>query len=129
MNDVMQKFKQLSSEANAILNRTFDCRKAEPIYIEILNLIKANPDYRSQFTKAFLVILSTGNAPWELIQFCMRELQWPEVRDAVLAEMRSELEGHHDWRIIAVLNHILEVYEEEWRDSDLYKYYSGESDK
>ena len=117
MKNIMRQFEQLTHEANEVLNKTFDCRKVEPIYIEILNLIKENPRYHNQFVTALLSILSSGKAPWELIQFCMRELQWPEIKNSIFAE----LEGAKDWRVISVLNHILEVYESEWEDAIIYE--------
>lgn len=129
MKDVMRKFEQLCQRANSILDETFDCRQVEPIYIKILNLIKSNPHYHDQFISALLSVLESGKAPWELIQFCMRELQWPEIKDSVLIQMQAELEGKRDWRSISVLDHILEVYEPEWSDADLYKYYSKDSKK
>jgi hypothetical protein len=129
MKEIMQEFERLSEEANIILNRTFDCRQAELAYIKILNLIKENPDFRSQFVIALLSILRSGKAPWELIQFCMRELQWLEIKDSIVMERKSELEGKHDWRVVAVLNHILEVYEQTWEDAELYEYYSKNVEK
>jgi hypothetical protein len=125
MNYVMKKFEHLSRKANTVLNKTFDCREVEPIYVEILNLIKANPSSRKQFAKALLSILDGKNAPWELIQFCMRELQWQEVKD----ELEKKIYLAEDPRVIAVLQDILAVYEIRWDHADLYEYYSKEKIK
>ena len=42
--------------------------------------------------------------------------------DAVL----NKIEESDDLRIISAMNDILEVYEDEWEDADLYEYYSKE---
>jgi hypothetical protein len=121
MNEVIKKFEQLSEKTEMVLNETFDCRKVEPIYIEILNLIKSHPDCREQFVRKFIFLLKTGEISSDLIEFCMRELQWEEIKKA--AEL--EISKTDDWRVISTMNHILEVYEKEWEHSDLYKYYSN----
>ena len=126
MKDVMNTFRNLAHKSGKVLDSTYDCRKAEPYYVEILKLIKMHPEHRAQFVKEFLSILNLGNAPWELIQFCMRELQWGEIKNEITIEKQEELSGNHDWRINSVLDHILEVYEKKWEDAELYQYYSKE---
>ncbi len=128
MKDILNTFHNLAHESSKVLDSTYDCRKAEPYYVEILDLIKAHPEYRAKFVKEFLSILSSGNAPWELIQFCMRELQWEEIKNEIKLEKQKEINRNHDWRIISVLDHILEVYEKDWDDAELYLYYSKEGD-
>ena len=128
MKDIINVFRRLAIEAGTVLDTTYDCRRAEPYYVEILNLVKAHPEYRVHFVKEFLSILGSGYGPWELIQFCMRELQWDEIRKEIALQKQEEIDGNHDWRIISVLDHILEVYEKDWDDAELYLYYSGGDD-
>jgi hypothetical protein len=121
MKTITYNFRSLAKKALDILDTTFDCRKAEPIYLEILHLIKENPESRPLFIQEMLQIFGLGKGPWELIQFCMRELQWPEIKE----ELSNQLAKSGDPREIAVLNSILAVYELVWEDSDLYIYYGG----
>jgi hypothetical protein len=53
MSTALNKFKELSEISLKILNETFDCRKAEPYYVAVLNLVKENPQYREEFIDAF----------------------------------------------------------------------------
>jgi len=125
MNDIIIQFRKLAKQSWDVLEANYyDCRKVEPYYVKVLEFVKEHPECRSAFIKEFMGILGSKGMPWELIQFCMRELQWQEIKDAVLLKMKEEIAGNHDWRIISVLSSILEVYEEEWEDSDLYLYYS-----
>lgn len=95
----------------------------EPSLLRILNHIKKNQHLKPEFVEYFSLLINDGTVgPYEIIVFCMRELQWQEVADAAL----NEIEENDDPRIISVMNDILEVYEDEWEDEDLYEYYSKE---
>jgi hypothetical protein len=123
----IKEFYDLAKQAESILDSTYDCRKAEPLYVKILKLVKSHADLRQEFVGAFLAMLGGKDGPWELIQFCMRELQWVEIKEALVNLRKAEINGSHDWRVISVLNDILAVYEPVWEDADLYEYYSKEN--
>jgi hypothetical protein len=68
----------------------------------------------------FLSVIGNENEPWELVQFCMRELQWKEGKESI-TKLRDD---SNDLRFVTVMNDILAVYEDKWEDEDLYIYYS-----
>jgi len=123
MNEIMRKFDDLCLESQKVLDETYDTIQVEPSYLRLLSLLKNNPEFKSIFVVKLLFILDKNNAPWEIIQFCMRELQWNEIKQ----EIETRLRVAEDLRMVAILNHILEVYDKEWVDADLYKYYSTEA--
>jgi hypothetical protein len=92
----------------------------EPYLLDILDFIKAHPGRRDDFVSAFKKLLRGEiKSPHEVIEFCMRELQWPEILD----EINSLLKIRRDPRSIAVLEELARVYLPEWEDSDMYAYY------
>ena len=92
----------------------------EEHFVYVLNFIKGNVPYRSEVLSYFLSIMKGEiDMPPELIEFCMRELQWPEIKNFAIKQIESG-----DPRTLRFMEHILEVYQSEWEDADLYKYYS-----
>lgn len=123
-NAIIQNLEQLINEGSSVLLQTNDCKKAEPIFIKILNLIKGHINYRFEFSRILLNILKSGNGSWEIVQFCMRELKWPEIKIYAQEEIKLQMCGEQDWRVISIMDNILAVYQTTWDDSDLYDYYS-----
>ncbi len=96
----------------------------EPQLLKVLEFVKASPEARRELGQAFAEMVSDPDrGAWEIIQFCMRELQWPEVHEALQREFDGA-RAKNDWRSIPVLRHILDVYEPDWQGADLYAYYS-----
>ena len=94
----------------------------EKYFVDALNTIKENEKNKAEILHYFANIMNGKiDMPPELIEFCMRELQWIEIKDLAL-----KLIAKGDPRIQSTMEHIIEVYEREWEDADLYKYYSGE---
>ncbi|MCD1573373.1 hypothetical protein [Agromyces mediolanus] len=56
----------------------------------------------------------------EILEYTMRELQWPEVRDALF----KHLEEAPDFRTRKQAERALLVYEDRWEDGDIYVRYS-----
>jgi hypothetical protein len=98
----------------------------EPDLLAILNFTKQNLDQKDTLVQCFIdLVYDRALGPFEVIEFCMRELRWPEVADAAAERWRSTT----DPRIHIVMKDILDVYEEHWEDADLYQYYAHELDK
>lgn len=53
----------------------------------------------------------------------MRELQWPEIKEFVVAKVNPPQNPRSE-----VLRGVLTAYDEFWPDADLYRYYDAESD-
>lgn len=57
----------------------------------------------------------------ELLEFTMRELQWPAVRDALTSQLTSDV----DFRFKDEARRVLEVYEADWPRGEIYRTYRG----
>ena len=120
MNQLDIRYNQIITNLKKVTTEDLDCREAEPLYLELLEFLKINLNKKDYLAEKLGNRVKNAQQPWEAIQFCMRELKWEVVRNAVLDRRNST----DDPRIISVMNDILAVYEDEWEDADLYKYYS-----
>ncbi len=62
--------------------------------------------------------------PWgavEALEFAMRSLQWPEVRDA----LEDHLAHGVDFRTRTLAAQVLEAYQDDWPAGDIYMTYRG----
>jgi hypothetical protein len=100
----------------------YNSPEQQAILIEMLNLVKANPEERHAFVDCFVDIVNDPNLgmAWIVVLFCMRELQWPEVREAIANFIASRREiSDRVWR------HMLTAYEKdrEWRFRGHFTYH------
>jgi hypothetical protein len=125
MSNVYQKYLSLCKAVKAKEEVTYGVNEIEAELLEVLNFIKCNRDDHDNM-KSFMIKIIEGKAlyPLEIVIFCMRELQWKEVKKAAV----SEIGKTDDWRIISAMNNVLAVYKSEWDDADMYQYYSNEGD-
>ncbi|NWB95779.1 hypothetical protein HX882_07765 [Pseudomonas gingeri] len=89
--------------------------------IDILNFVKRHPECREQFVEGFKSILSSNDSPFEVVAFCMRELQWKEFKDFSTSIMTASADPRDQ-----ALRSLLTAYDDVWPDADLYEYYSGD---
>lgn len=123
MSDVKIFFKKMAMIAQKKWENTYSSEELEPELLDSLNFVKANLNKRNVLSQCFIDIVNDyRNGPLEIVVFSMRELQWVEVKDAALS--RKQISD--DPRVQSAMNDVLAVYEDEWEDADLYKYYSKE---
>jgi hypothetical protein len=67
---------------------------------------------------------SKASYTWDLIPFCMRELQWPEVKAAIDREIAS-----NDLDVVSYLKKIRSAYEPVWINEDKFVYYVEKAKK
>lgn len=135
MKIIINEFEKLCAQIKIREEKTFGYNEIEDLLLEALNFIKKHKDEKRQFAHFFIDSIlgsKTNNLVYggshyliQVIQFCMRELQWPEVKEAAIKEQSAST----DWRVIGTMGSILEVYEKEWPDDELYEYYSKEIEK
>lgn len=118
MVDVMGEFDRLCSEAMAAYDEELEFSYEEAL-LRILDFVKENPASKKEFVSGFKSILMSANSAFEAVAFCMRELQWPEIKEFVVLQMNPA----HDPRSEA-LRSALTAYDEFWPDADFYAYYT-----
>lgn len=113
-----EKYDQVVASINAQFEAAVSLADCEEMFVRLLESLKDtdHPKLRNKVVGA----LSDQSLPWEAIQFCMRELRWVEVEKAA-KELRANTD---DFRIKRIMNHILSVYEENWEDGKMYRYYA-----
>ncbi|NWD71474.1 hypothetical protein HX870_28120 [Pseudomonas gingeri] len=117
MNNVIEQFDRLCDVAVAAFGEELEV-SYESCLLEILNFVKKHPRYRSDFIDKFKNILMSGDSPFEVVAFCMRELQWGEIKDFVVLNMDPSQNPRSE-----SLRSVLTAYDRIWPDADMYKYY------
>lgn len=120
MNATIDKFWELVQIAKNAWYNTSGINEIECYLLDVLRFVKRFPDDRNEFIKCFITLLHDGRSSMEIIQFCMRELQWLEIKEAATEIQRNS----NDIRMKDIMERIIEVYKEKWVDEDLYDYYS-----
>ena len=121
MNQNFRVFISLCDELKQKEAISFGVNEIESELLKILKHIKNDKENR-ELIKQFLIQIVKGIKlyPLEIIIFCMRELQWEEIKEVAIYESKNT----NDWRIISSMKQILAVYDSEWEDADMYEYYS-----
>ena len=121
MNQNFRVFTSLCDELKQKEAISFGVNEIESELLKILKHIKNDKENR-ELIKQFLIQIVKGIKlyPLEIIIFCMRELQWEEIKEVAIYESKNT----NDWRIISSMKQILAVYDSEWEDADMYEYYS-----
>ncbi len=119
---IVNEFKELCKKADKTWETmTRGAPDLEPDLLAILEFTKKNLKHRDILVDCFVeLVYDRTIGPFEIIVFCMRELQWEEIKEAAIAKCNKT----HDPRVHAVMDDILEVYEPEWEFAEIYKYYA-----
>jgi hypothetical protein len=107
-------------------------RESHDTLFRILKHIKAFPECRADLVTCFVKLVedlkdytSDVSYGWGVIPFCMRELQWPEVKEAIERELQIVM----DPEIVRFLNRIHSAYEPFWEDETSFLYYVEKAEK
>ena len=127
MSEVTEQFKNLSRQAEEAWNAGMkDCYQLEPFLLNVLNFTKSLPEKRDELATCFCEIARDPYpGTWEIVQFCMRELQWPEVKQAVEEVYRK----HRDPRMKRIMERILDVWGPAWDEAEFWDYYTKKGAK
>ncbi|KAA8694040.1 hypothetical protein F4W70_29430 [Pseudomonas cannabina] len=118
MNEVIKQFDMLCDLAMAAFGEELEI-SYEKSLLNILEFVKKHPEYKKDFIERFKFMLMSGSTPFEAVAFCMRELQWGEIKEFVLLKMNPSDDPRSE-----ALRSTLTAYDETWPDADLYSYYS-----
>jgi hypothetical protein len=105
----LDELERLILDADEACNLTDDSR---PRLQAVLDWVQAHPEHRAVIVQRFVAIVE-GSAPtWEVVEYCMRELRWPEVLKATHQELERALDpATRNVRAQAVLLHLGEAFE------------------
>lgn len=114
------RFWELVKVAQEVWDQTYGVNDLEPYLLDILRFVKNNTHKQDELANCFINLLREYRASIEILQFCMRELQWQKVKEAVEERM---WQNQGNIRLLDAMQKILDVFSEEWRDADIYEYY------
>ena len=107
---------ELFTAANQACTENASTRDFEPTFAVLLDYIETNIARREEAKAAVLSALHDDSVAPELLAYLMHELRWPEVKQAITDRIALE----SDWRIKTPLSHVLEAFDDDWADADMY---------
>lgn len=129
MTDMIEhQFVHLCQQADDLDWKTDDCHDVEPLMIAILDLIKAHPAHRSLFVQLFSAV-DDGviPAPVYLVPFCMRELQFAELRDKLVQECAGDQTTERFRRRMNYISDVMHAFDDAvWEEATFWPYYAHE---
>ena len=117
---VIDQFWRLCEDAHRLAETTVFSNEREPSFVPILNFVKEHPEHREALAYCFMTLFHCDDlGPYEIIEYCMRELRWQEVHDyfAGIASVTPDI----NWR--AVAKRLLEAYYDPWPSAGIYERY------
>jgi len=93
---------------------------AEPEMARFLHAVKAHPEHRALVAQWFIDDFINQPQPLELLMFCMHDLRWPEIQEAVKAGLDEDIRQHNGIPVCNAWNDILDVYRNRWENASYY---------
>jgi hypothetical protein len=102
-----------------------DCRPMELPLVQLLELVRSHPEKRGYFVDEFIrIAIGELDAPPELIPFCMRELRYPEVLQAVRYMYEALQAENQHARYMSYCSHVTKAYSDfVWEEGSMWDYY------
>jgi hypothetical protein len=86
----------------------------------LLDFLERNPSQLESAAETFAGLAeSMPSGAVEILEFTMRELRWPAVKDALVRSVGES----GDFRIRDQASRVLEVFEEDWSGGEIYRRY------
>jgi hypothetical protein len=122
--EVRQMLRQLF-DAGAAKSLAVICTlDAEPEMARFLHAVKAHPEQRAFVVQLLIDSFSDSFymkwAPSHLVQFCMYDLRWPEIRHFITAK-REEDAQRRGAACSGVWNEILDAFEDKWEAAKYFQ--------
>lgn len=122
--ELEQKFIYYCQKSLEIEGQSIHAPDLEPLFLSLLKLVKEHPEQRNLFAELFLSVASWKiPASPHLLEFCMRELQYPEIERVLQQELKAGYKSLGWARRMNYVNSVLNVYEVDWREEDIWPYF------
>ena len=120
----MNRLAELEHRLSAIeivASNSFGVGDLESLLVDLLLYVRKCPIQQKLLEARFITLFLTGSpGSVEVLEFLMRDLQWEAIRN----ELQRIQDSHNDFRVINEAKRVLEVFEAEWANEDIYRYYS-----
>ncbi len=120
--EIAQEFWRLIDSAQQRWEKTYSADELEPSLLDILNFVKQHSKSRNALEKCFIDLVHAigKSVKVDVLEFCMYELRFPNVKRVVEETIRHS----QDIRKQTALESILQAYSDDWDGVELYDYYS-----
>jgi hypothetical protein len=120
--DLYQEFSKLMDAVQHTWETTYSADELEPDLLNVLNFTKQNLESKETLIQFFISLVKEKK--WrgdiEVIEFCMHEFRWPEVKQAVEEIVATT----QDIRERDALCRIPRAFSDDWDGVQFYSYYS-----
>ncbi|MDY7804522.1 hypothetical protein U0E23_18940 [Burkholderia stagnalis] len=117
MNPTIDEFFKLAAHAEFIAGSAMD-QPLEPALEAVLSFVQNHLGQRIELADAFLDVLrDPEKGPPELVEYCMHELKWLEVRQAI----QTWLDSERSERVRHILRKQLLAFDDNWYDASFYE--------
>jgi hypothetical protein len=113
------RLRTLFREAWDKLDAAVSLDEAEPQMVALLEEIKTHEEHRAIALELFRNALLSRRSPWEMVQFCMHDLRWPEMRDW-LEKRHDECDSIDECDFWVQQ---LDAFKDDWEDAVFYHRY------
>jgi hypothetical protein len=116
----IEQFWALCDQARQLAETTVFSNRREPALLSILEFVQKNPQDRGNFAYCFMHLFHHPDlGPYEIIEYCMRELRWQEVHDYFIGIANAA----PDLNCRAVANRIIDAFHDPWPSAGIYARY------
>ena len=115
----MNKFYTLIAQAKKADDEMIE--DVDAYYDSVLNYILSHSGQRDEFAKAIIEMMKDPNQmPYTLVQFCMYELRWNEVKQAIVDWSKTEKSEC----VNLIIKKLLSSFEDDWYEANDYLRYN-----
>jgi hypothetical protein len=132
MQNPLEAFNALLGYVRERETKVLGAQNLEMEYLKTLQCIKRHPDLRAPMVEIFSNLLQDkAYGRYMVLQFCMHDLRWPEMRNAAKAIyaqaqmdlIRQQLHGTASQHLM-FLEEVVGSFEDTWSSKTLFKYYA-----
>jgi hypothetical protein len=114
---MINEFKRELLAAESVLDTEYSFDLAEPNYLRCLEIVRAHPEMRAQFSASLIGLYEANEVSDEPVAYLMHVLRWPEVASWVEERLRNLPDPVATG---ASLEKILAAYGERWENKEFY---------
>jgi hypothetical protein len=113
---VLDEFDRLVREADLLEDDILSpLQDREAVHEAALMLVTNHPEMRNEFVEKFGEILRKHDL--EVLEYCMHELRWPEVR----AQLEAAARDADDFRLRDIFTNALSAFSDRWSGRGFYE--------
>jgi hypothetical protein len=122
LDKIQATLRQLFDKAAVKVSKVDSLTDAEPEMVSFLRYVQEHPEQHQLIVRMFTDALLSREGPWEIVQFCLHALRWPEMREFVESQRLKSL-NEFGARASRVWDHLLKAFDDDWEDADNYQEY------